>query len=153
MQQRPILKPFVIVVSGTRHSLTERGKSTVRTVLMDGVERAHLANLIQKDRQIVLVHGGCRGVDTVAGEIAKSLRWHVKVYPADWKKHGKAAGPKRNDEMLTKERPNIVIAFAAHDSKGTRQCLELASKYKLEYTCCELKQGTDYVIKEELKDA
>jgi hypothetical protein len=39
------------------------------------------------------------------------------IYPADWTRHGKAAGPKRNQLMLDKEKPDLVIAFPG--GKGT----------------------------------
>lgn len=32
-------------------------------------------------------------------------------YPADWEKHGKAAGPIRNALMLEEGKPDLVLAF------------------------------------------
>jgi UDP-N-acetylmuramoylalanine-D-glutamate ligase len=37
-------------------------------------------------------------------------RGHV-AFPADWKTHGKAAGPKRNRQMLDDAKPDLVVAF------------------------------------------
>jgi hypothetical protein len=51
----------------------------------------------------VVVHGGAAGADTIAGEVARELGFEVRRYPADWDRHGKAAGPIRNSEMITKE--------------------------------------------------
>lgn len=46
-----------------------------------------------------VVSGGARGVDA-AGEAWASLRGiPVKRFPADWRAHGKAAGPIRNQAM------------------------------------------------------
>lgn len=64
-----------------------------------------------------------RGADMIAHEEARALGLAVDPRPADWKAHGKAAGPIRNAAMLAAEpRPFLVIAF--HDnlfaSKGTR---------------------------------
>jgi YspA, cpYpsA-related SLOG family len=74
--------------------------------------------------QTTIIHGDCRGADKMAGEVARSLGFDVVPCPADWGKHGRAAGPIRNREML-KMRPNLVIAF--HDdlgkSRGTKNCL------------------------------
>ena len=46
----------------------------------------------------------------------------IAVYPADWKKYGRAAGPIRNLQMLDNGKPDICYAF--HDciekSKGTK---------------------------------
>jgi hypothetical protein len=46
-----------------------------------------------------VVSGGAAGADR-GGEVWASLRGiPIKKFPADWKKHGKAAGPKRNGQM------------------------------------------------------
>lgn len=41
----------------------------------------------------------------------------VRVFKADWDKHGKAAGPIRNQQMLDEGKPDLVLAFAG--GKGT----------------------------------
>jgi len=58
-----------------------------------------------------VAHGAARGADEMAGELAVELGLECKRYPADWTKHGKAAGPIRNREMLHAERPDAVLAF------------------------------------------
>jgi hypothetical protein len=67
-----------------------------------------------------LVHGACGkkdkdgkvilGADLFAAEIAREWGWLVEPYPANWDKHGKAAGPIRNREMAN-TRPDIGLAF------------------------------------------
>lgn len=47
----------------------------------------------------VVIHGGARGGDTLAGAWAEARGIPVEVYPADWKGLGPAAGPKRNQQM------------------------------------------------------
>ena len=59
----------------------------------------------------VLIHGGAKGADSMAGGIAKWFGIPTDVYPADWKKHGKAAGPVRNRYMLEMSRPTHAMAF------------------------------------------
>lgn len=51
-------------------------------------------------------------------------------YPADWEKHGKAAGPIRNQQMLTEGKPDIVVAFSDNlsNSKGTADMCRRAHK-------------------------
>ena len=71
-----------------------------------------------------LVHGACRGADTLADEVADDLGWAM-IYPcyADWKGPDKnAAGPIRNQFMLDEHKPDIVIAFHSDlsISKGTK---------------------------------
>lgn len=48
----------------------------------------------------MVIEGGARGVDEMARQAA--LRQGIKVWTikADWDEYGKAAGPKRNQEML-----------------------------------------------------
>jgi hypothetical protein len=77
----------------------------------------------------IIIHGACRGVDQLAGDIATGFQLEVIEYPADWKKYGKAAGPLRNKEML-KENPKYVFAFhdKLYESKGTKNMIELAKK-------------------------
>lgn len=61
----------------------------------------------------VLIHGGARGVDTLAGFMAAQWR-HVFVevvcFPADWVQHGRYAGPIRNADMLSIGRPTRWLA-------------------------------------------
>lgn len=46
-----------------------------------------------------IVSGCCRGVDTAGEKFAIRNGLGVKRFPADWKKHGKSAGPIRNTQM------------------------------------------------------
>jgi hypothetical protein len=66
-----------------------------------------------------IIHGGARGVDSLAGSWAISRGVPQRVFPANWTAHGKAAGPIRNAQMLA-ERPIAVIAFPG--GKGTQTC-------------------------------
>jgi hypothetical protein len=74
-----------------------------------------------------VIHGGARGVDTLADKYAKVLGHDVQVFKADWKTHGKAAGPIRNNEMLD-TCPDVVIAFWDGVSKGTKHAIGEASR-------------------------
>lgn len=53
----------------------------------------------------------------------------VVVFPAEWEKFGKAAGPIRNIEMLN-ENPDLVLAFHndLSKSKGTAHTVKTAQK-------------------------
>lgn len=46
-----------------------------------------------------IVSGACRGADISGEQFADSARLPVRRFPADWTKHGKAAGKLRNREM------------------------------------------------------
>jgi hypothetical protein len=47
----------------------------------------------------------------MAKAVAQKYGWPFTDYPADWDKHGKAAGPYRNTDMITKEDPRYVLGF------------------------------------------
>lgn len=83
---------------------------------------------LEADFSIVqVVHGGARGADQIAGYLCKELDIPVKEYPADWKKHGRKAGPIRNQQMLNEEAIDEVWAFWL-GSPGTRDMIDRAFK-------------------------
>jgi hypothetical protein len=47
----------------------------------------------------------------MAGEWADVFGVPFRIFPANWKKHGRAAGPMRNQQMLDEGKPDLVIAF------------------------------------------
>jgi hypothetical protein len=80
---------------------------------------------------IEIVHGNALGADSLCDYYARKLGYVVHRHRADWKKHGKAAGPIRNQEMLDKH-PDIclVLAFSWNlsESKGTADMVRRATK-------------------------
>ena len=70
-----------------------------------------------------IIHGGCKGADLLAAEWAGPLpSWSERIlevleFKADWDKHGRSAGPIRNQQMLDEGKPDLVLAFAG--GKGT----------------------------------
>lgn len=68
----------------------------------------------------VVIHGAARGADSIAGRAAEQCGLPVEQYPAEWRRYGRAAGHRRNTQMLTDGRPDLVIAFRLDGpSKGT----------------------------------
>ena len=78
----------------------------------------------------VIIHGGCRGADTIANDMAIKHGHLVNDFPAYWESYGAAAGPIRNGEMLKQGKPELVVAF--HDnlenSKGTKDMIRQAKR-------------------------
>jgi hypothetical protein len=72
-----------------------------------------------------IISGGCTGADTFAAEWAKKHGVALEVYKADWYAHGRAAGPIRNQEMLDKGRPELVVAFPG--GRGTEDMARKAA--------------------------
>lgn len=73
-----------------------------------------------------VVSGGARGADTLGEKWARSKNIPVTIYKPDWIKHGKAAGPIRNRDII--ERATHVLAFPSRKGKGTQHSLSLAEK-------------------------
>ncbi len=82
---------------------------------------------------LTVVHGGCpKGADRLADIFArKVLKCKVIVYPADWKKHGKRAGPLRNLQMVQQSKADVALAFLRNNSSGTKNCRDAAKKQGL----------------------
>lgn len=75
-----------------------------------------------RPEEVVLVHGGAPGADTLAAEEATALGWRVEAHPADWETHGRAAGPIRNKEMVAGA--HYCLVFPGGD--GAANCRRLA---------------------------
>ena len=63
----------------------------------------------------LLLHGGARGADAAIGRAAQQLGWSSAVMPAQWERHGRAAGPIRNRELLEQ----AIAKAVAHTSPGS----------------------------------
>lgn len=71
--------------------------------------------------------GDARGADQHAREWADDRSVNVAVFKADWSRHGKAAGPLRNAEMLREAQPSLVVAFPG--GRGTADMMRRARAY------------------------
>lgn len=85
-----------------------------------------------------VIEGGAKGADQLAGKwVAVQKRAgraiEHKVFEADWKRHGRAAGPMRNQVMLDVGKPHAVIAFTPDLSKsiGTANMVHKAQNHRL----------------------
>jgi YspA, cpYpsA-related SLOG family len=59
----------------------------------------------------LVITGGAAGADTIAHDFAVGMGCPTLVFPADWQKHGRSAGPIRNRAMLSEGKPDLVLAF------------------------------------------
>lgn len=69
------------------------------------------------------------GVDALGERYAKDIGVDVKPFPADWNKHGKAAGPIRNGEMADYADAAVIVWDGK--SPGSRNMIkQMASRNK-----------------------
>jgi len=112
------LKKRTLVVSGSR-TITDENR--VKDLL----------NRYRFERFHTLLHGGARGVDQIAADWGHLWGLEIVEVPADWNRHGKAAGPIRNREMA--DRADALIAIWDGKSRGTKQMIEYFKTLKKPY--------------------
>lgn len=94
--------------------------------------RDKIAALVESyGKGIMIVHGGARGADRIAGQEAEKAGLRVEEHPARWDRYGRAAGPIRNREMAEAD-VDLCVAFLQDTpdapSSGTRNMIEQAQK-------------------------
>lgn len=92
-----------------------------RKAVFDALDR------LQRKRGIsFLIVGGTSGADYLAWQWADKRGVPCGVYNAEWKEHGRAAGPIRNQRMLDEGEPDGVVAFPG--GTGTADMIERARR-------------------------
>lgn len=106
MSSRPVMGPgrsLVIAAGGGRDLAWPHQRVAAELLARSGGRLVHL-----------LLHGGARGADAAIARAAHQLGWSALVMPAKWRRHGRAAGPIRNRELLEL----AVTRAEAHTSPG-----------------------------------
>lgn len=82
----------------------------------------------------LIIHGACRGADTLAKFVAEKIGLKVinngKGFPADWKRYSRGAGIIRNQVMIDEGKPDLVLAFHENisESRGTKDMVNRARR-------------------------
>ncbi len=121
-----------ILVTGSRYWYDQRVMERALTNMADLFGRID-------GEDPVIVHGGAKGADDLAGHIAILYGWATEVYHAEWTIHGKAAGSIRNQVMVDTA-PDVCLAFPRSDSVGTWDCVRRAENAGIPvfvFTSCE----------------
>lgn len=96
-----------VIINGGRNYIEQPGD-------MELLDRLHAHNCFT-----VVLSGKASGADAMGERWARSRGIPVEEYPADWKTHGKAAGPIRNQAMVNDA--DMLIAFRG--GRGTLDCV------------------------------
>jgi len=72
----------------------------------------------------VVIHGCATGADQEGRAWAQMMGVKEAPFRADWHTHGRAAGPVRNQRMLTEGKPDLVVAFPG--GRGTADMVRRA---------------------------
>jgi hypothetical protein len=86
-----------------------------------------LTNIHDTTPITLIIHGAANGADSLADRWAATHHVPVRAFPADWVRHGRAAGPLRNKKMLDEGKPDVVVAFPGN--KGTRNMVAQAQTH------------------------
>lgn len=111
------MKEFRVVVAGGREFNNYHMLKTVLDHLLHGK--------LTSDK-VIIVCGGARGADKLGERYAKERGLEINYYLADWDKHGKSAGYKRNAIMA--DNSDATVAFWDGKSRGTKHMIDLTSK-------------------------
>ena len=93
-----------------------------------------LSELLSEKREIEIISGHARGADALGEEYAHEHSIELTLFPADWSRYGRAAGPIRNSQMIeyAQEANALVVAFWNGKSPGTKNTIDLAKRSGIE---------------------
>jgi len=92
-----------------------------------------IVNGVDDPDDVCIIQGGAKGADFLAKVYAYCWGWGglmCQEFPADWRKHGRGAGPVRNQQMLDEGKPDMVVAFKG--GTGTADMVRRAKKAGIE---------------------
>lgn len=84
----------------------------------------------ETNEDMEIISGMAKGADSLAARYAQEYGHILHKFPADWKTHGKAAGPIRNQQMIDEGKPDLVVAFPG--GNGTADMVRRAKKHGIE---------------------
>lgn len=115
-----------IIIAGSRNIPKVSGdKGKIFDIIEDGLIALGKSSL--KDLQII--SGGAKGVDTLAEQFAREMKIEFIKFEADWNKYGKKAGYIRNCQMAEYVgQEGGLIAIWDGQSKGTKMMIDIAKK-------------------------
>jgi len=112
-----MVKPFKVIIAGGRD--------------FDNYDllKTSCDNILKWKKEVQIVSGRAVGADALGERYAIEKGFVIKIFPADWFSHGRAAGPMRNQEMA--DYADALIAFWDGKSTGTADMIRRAENNKL----------------------
>jgi len=108
-----------VIVTGSRHWPSEG-------LVWSKLDECLRASVVRGDERLIVVHGDApRGADRMARAWCESVIESAPIevveerHPADWKRYGRAAGFRRNDEMAGLSADHVLAFRAGGESRGT----------------------------------
>ena len=111
-----------IIIAGTR---TFSDYTLLKTTMDDILNQLSAKN----SDKLTILSGCAKGADALGEKWFFEhfpCNWVLDSYPADWDKHGKAAGPIRNEEMANNA--DMCVVFWDGESKGSAHMIKTALK-------------------------
>lgn len=112
---------FKVVIAGSR------GFSNYKLLYEKCNEVLHEKS---KTHNIVIVSGHAKGADLLGERYSQDKDYDLEIFPANWKKFGKSAGFRRNEQMA--EVADGLIAFWDGKSHGTEHMIKIAEEKGIE---------------------
>lgn len=109
-----------IIIAGSRNFNDYEVVRKNAAELVSEIKSSH------EDPFFEIVSGGAKGVDSLGERFAGEEGFELVVFPANWSKYGRGAGPKRNAEMA--DYATHLLSFWDGNSKGTKSMINLAKK-------------------------
>lgn len=110
-----------------------------RTYTLSASDRHTLTTLHAQWHFSLLLSGAAPGADAGGEAWAAALGIPVQRFPPDWATYGRAAGLRRNQELVARcaaDTPGLVVAFPG--GRGTHHCVTLAEYAGLAVLRCGL---------------
>jgi hypothetical protein len=120
------------IVAGSR-SYKHTSKSFERLSECILKSRVYFEDEFSDSKDITIISGDCHGPDRMGAKWARENDIEVEVYPADWDRHGKAAGMIRNAEMA--DAGDVLICFWDGESRGTKNMIQEMAKINKGVIC------------------
>lgn len=89
-----------------------------------------------------IVSGKARGVDTMGEQWAKENGIPIKEFPADWKKLGRSAGYRRNEQM--RDYADALVCVWDGESRGSEHMINIAEEKGLKVHVYNLSEINEY---------